>query len=34
MALNDKESGDIKKIKPHEMSNAEFVSKLMGKSKI
>lgn len=34
MAMNDKESsggGDnIKKMKPHEMSNAEFVSKLMG----
>jgi hypothetical protein len=31
MALNDKESAEIKKMKPHEMSNAEFVSKLMGK---
>lgn len=30
MALNDKEAGEIKKMKPHEMSNAEFVSKLMG----
>lgn len=32
MALNDKESSEIKKMKPHEMmsmSNAEFVSKLM-----
>jgi len=29
MALNDKDS-DVKK-KPHEMPNAEYVSKLMGK---
>ena len=41
MALNDKDSGEIKKMKPQEisnaaqiMSNAEYVSKLMGKNRI